>query len=238
MIKTYLFDDIYSKFSLMNSFKTLLSIILLICLSFAQSTRDIEAEDPASDNWIENYRSLEAGKSKVNIYSNAAVADVFVWNFTWLSTERTFPAVISLPTDNKVYTISLYPQSQFQYLTNELQNFDFDGRDISEFELLQDEFERMKLGTKNVRPIPGTSESVFLTYCDSDDANCEQGMHWLDQFYAKYYDSKQEQVLASDLNGSDLTDAEKALVRRHRVGVAGMLGAFSIAIFLIDNAAL
>jgi len=238
MIKTYLFDDIYSKFSLMNSFKTLLSIILLICLSFAQSTRDIEAEDPASDNWIENYRSLEAGKSKVNIYSNAAVADVFVWNFTWLSTERTFPAVISLPTDNKVYTISLYPQSQFQYLTNELQNFDFDSRDISEFELLQDEFERMKLGTKNVRPIPGTSESVFLTYCDSDDANCEQGMHWLDQFYAKYYDSKQEQVLASDLNGSDLTDAEKALVRRHRVGVAGMLGAFSIAIFLIDNAAL
>ena len=238
MIKTYLFDDIYSKFSLMNSFKTLLSIILLICLSFAQSTRDIEAEDPASDNWIENYRSLEAGKSKVNIYSNAAVADVFVWNFTWLSTERTFPAVISLPTDNKVYTISLYPQSQFQYLTNELQNFDFDSRDISEFELLQDEFERMKLGTKNVRPIPGTSESVFLTYCDSDDANCEQGMHWLDQFYAKYYDSKQEQVLASDLNGSDLTDAEKALVRRHRVGVAGMLGAFTIAIFLIDNSAL
>ena len=238
MIKTYLFDDIYSKFSLMNSFKTLLSIILLICLSFAQSKREIEAEDSASDNWIKNYRSLETGKSKVNIYSNAAVADVFVWNFTWLSTERTFPAVISLPTDNKVYTISLYPQSQFQYLTNELQNFDFDGRDISEFELLQDEFERMKLGTKNVRPIPGTSESVFLTYCDSDDANCEQGMHWLDQFYAKYYDSKQEQVLASDLNGSDLTDAEKALVKRHRVGVAGMLGAFTIAIFLIDNSAL
>ena len=238
MIKTYLFEDIYSKFSSMNFLKTFLTIILIASLVFSQSARDIEAEDPASDNWIENYRSLEAGKSKVNIYSNAAVADVFVWNFTWLSTERTFPAVISLPTDNKVYTISLYPQSQFQYLTNELQNFDFDSRDISEFELLQDEFERMKLGTKNVRPIPGTSESVFLTYCDSDDANCEQGMHWLDQFYAKYYDSKQEQVLASDLNGSDLTDAEKALVRRHRVGVAGMLGAFSIAIFLIDNAAL
>ena len=106
------------------------------------------------------------------------------------------------------------------------------------FELLQEEFERMKMGTKNVRPIPGTSESVFLTYCDSDDTNCEQGMHWLDQFYAKYYDDKQEQVLASDLTGSELTDAEKALVRRHRVGVAGMLGAFTIAIFLIDNAAL
>ena len=238
MIKTYLFDSFYSKFSSMNSLKTFFSIILLVGVSFAQSARDMEAENPASDNWQENYRSIEAGKSKVNIYSNAAVADIFVWNYTWLSTERTFPAIISLPTDNKVYTISLYTQSQFQYLTNELQNFDFESRDISEFELLQDEFERMKLGTKNVRPIPGTSESIFLTYCDSDDANCEQGMHWLDQFYAKYYDSKQEQVLASDLNGSDLTDSEKALVRRHRVGVAGMLGAFTIAIFLIDNSAL
>ena len=238
MIKTYLFDSFYIKFSSMNSLKTFFSIILLVGVSFAQSARDMEAENPASDNWQENYRSIEAGKSKVNIYSNAAVADIFVWNYTWLSTERTFPAIISLPTDNKVYTISLYTQSQFQYLTNELQNFDFEGRDISEFELLQDEFERMKLGTKNVRPIPGTSESIFLTYCDSDDANCEQGMHWLDQFYAKYYDSKQEQVLVSDLNGSDLTDSEKALVRRHRVGVAGMLSAFTIAIFLIDNSAL
>ena len=238
MIKTYLFDSFYSKFSSMNSLKTFFSIILLIGISFAQSARDMEAENPASDNWQENYRSIEAGKSKVNIYSNAAVADIYVWNYTWLSTERTFPAIISLPTDNKVYTVSLYTQSQFQYLTNELQNFDFESRDISEFELLQDEFERMKLGTKNVRPIPGTSESIFLTYCDSDDANCEQGMHWLDQFYARYYDSKQEQVLASDLNGSDLTDSEKALVRRHRVGVAGMLSAFTIAIFLIDNSAL
>ena len=222
----------------MNSLKTFLSTILLISISFTQSARDFEAENPAIDNWRENYRSIETGKSRVNIYSNAAVADIFVWNYTWLSTERTFPAIMSLPTDNKVYTISLYPQSQFQFLTNELQNFDFDNRDISEFELLQDEFERMKLGTKNVRPIPGTSESIFLTYCDSDDANCEEGMHWLDQFYAKYYDSKQDQVLASDLNGSDLTDSEKALVRRHRVGVAGMLGAFTIAIFLIDNSAL
>ena len=145
----------------MNSLKTFLSTILLISISFTQSARDFEAENPASDNWRENYRSIETGKSRVNIYSNAAVADIFVWNYTWLSTERTFPAIMSLPTDNKVYTISLYPQSQFQFLTNELQNFDFDNRDISEFELLQDEFERMKLGTKNVRPIPGTSESIF-----------------------------------------------------------------------------
>ena len=96
----------------------------------------------------------------------------------------------------------------------------------------------MKLGTKNVRPIPGTGESVFLTYCDSNDTNCEQGMHWLDQFYAKFYDSKQEKVFASDLNGTDLTDAEKALVRRHRLGVAGMVGFFTMAVFLIDSSAL
>ena len=96
----------------------------------------------------------------------------------------------------------------------------------------------MKMGTKSVRPIPGTGESVFLTYCDSDDANCEEGMHWLDKFYAKFYDSKQEKVLASDLNGTDLTDAEKALVRRHRLGVAGMVGFFTMAVFLIDSSAL
>ncbi len=35
-----------------------------------------------------------------------------------------------------------------------------------------------------------------------------------------------------------LTDAERALVKRHRLGVAGMLGFFTMAVFLIDNAAL
>ena len=238
MIKIYLFHTIYSKFSLMKSIKTFLSAIILLSISFTQSAADMEAENPASDNWQDNYRSIEAGKSKVNIFSNAAIADIFVWNSPLYSTERTFPAIIALPTDNRQYTISLFSQSQFQHITNELQNFDFDKRDISEFELLQEEFERMKMGTKNVRPIPGTSESIFLTYCDSDDSNCVEGMNWLDQFYAKYYDSKQEQVLVSDLNGTDLTSAEKALVKRHRLGVAGMLGFFTMAIYLIDNAAL
>ena len=238
MIKTYLFEHIYIKFSLMKSLKTFLSLIIIMNIALSQSSEDLEAENPSSDNWQENYRSLSRNESTINIYSNAAVADVFVWNSPWQSTERTFPAVISLPTDNRVYTISLYSQSQFQYITNELQNFDFDNRDIAEFELLQDEFERMKMGTKSVRPIPGTGESVFLTYCDSDDANCEEGMHWLDKFYAKFYDSKQEKVLASDLNGTDLTDAEKALVRRHRLGVAGMVGFFTMAVFLIDSSAL
>ena len=222
----------------MKFLKTFLSLVILINITLSQSTQDFEAENPSSDNWQENYRSLSRNEASINIYSNAAVAEVYVWNSPWQSTERTFPAVISLPTDNRIYTISLYPQSQFQYITNELQNFDFDKREIEEFELLQDEFERMKLGTKNVRPIPGTGESVFLTYCDSNDTNCEQGMHWLDQFYAKFYDSKQEQVFASELNGKDLTELEKALVRRHRLGVAGMVGFFTMAVFLIDSSAL
>ena len=238
MIKTYLFEHIYIKFYLMKFLKTFLSLVILINIALSQSTQDIEAENPSSDNWQENYRSLSRNEASINIYSNAAVAEVYVWNSPWQSTERTFPAVISLPTDNRIYTISLYPQSQFLYITNELQNFDFDKKEIEDFELLQDEFERMKLGTKNVRPIPGTGESVFLTYCDSNDTNCEQGMHWLDQFYAKFYDSKQEQVFASELNGTDLTEREKALVRRHRLGVAGMLGFFTMAVFLIDSSAL
>ncbi len=238
MIKTYLFEHIYIKFYLMKFLKTFLSLVILINITLSQSTQDFEAENPSSDNWQENYRSLSRNEASINIYSNAAVAEVYVWNSPWQSTERTFPAVISLPTDNRIYTISLYPQSQFLYITNELQNFDFDKKEIEEFELLQDEFERMKLGTKNVRPIPGTGESVFLTYCDSNDTNCEQGMHWLDQFYAKFYDSKQEQVFASELNGTDLTEREKALVRRHRLGVAGMLGFFTMAVFLIDSSAL
>ena len=222
----------------MKFLKTFLSLVILINITLSQSTQDFEAENPSSDNWQENYRSLSRNEASINIYSNAAVAEVYVWNSPWQSTERTFPAVISLPTDNRIYTISLYPQSQFLYITNELQNFDFDKKEIEDFELLQDEFERMKLGTKNVRPIPGTGESVFLTYCDSNDTNCEQGMHWLDQFYAKFYDSKQEQVFASELNGTDLTEREKALVRRHRLGVAGMLGFFTMAVFLIDSSAL
>ena len=222
----------------MKFLKTFLSLVILINITLSQSTQDIEAENPSSDNWQENYRSLSRNEASINIYSNAAIAEVYVWNSPLQSTERTFPAVISLPTDNRIYTISLYPQSQFLYITNELQNFDFDKKEVEEFELLQDEFERMKLGTKNVRPIPGTGESVFLTYCDSNDTNCEQGMHWLDQFYAKFYDSKQEQVFASELNGTDLTEREKALVRRHRLGVAGMVGFFTMAVFLIDSSAL
>lgn len=174
-------------------------------------------------------------ESLVNIYSNVAVADVYVWNLPWASSERIFPAQISLPTDNQRYVISLYTQAEYQAITIELQNFDFDYRDVEEFELLQDELSRMELATKLVRPIPGTDSSVFLTHCSSDDLDCEKGMNWLDQFYAKYYDSKQEQNLVSDLNGKDLTEDEKLLVRRHRMGVFSMVSLFSMAVFMIDS---
>ena len=65
MIKTYHFEDIYSKFSLMNSLKTFLTIILLISLSFAQSARDMEAENPASDNWQEIIDHLKEGNQEL-----------------------------------------------------------------------------------------------------------------------------------------------------------------------------
>ena len=97
----------------MKSMKTFLSAIILLSISFAQSAADMEAENPASDNWQDNYRSIEAGKSKVNIFSNAAIADIFVWNSPLYSTERTFPAIIALPTDNRQYTISLFLSPSF-----------------------------------------------------------------------------------------------------------------------------
>ena len=87
MIKTYLFEHIYIKFSLMKSLKTFLSLIILMNIALSQSSEDLEAENPSSDNWQENYRSLSRNESTINIYSNAAVADVFVWNSPWQSTE-------------------------------------------------------------------------------------------------------------------------------------------------------
>ena len=116
MIKTYLFEHIYIKFSLMKSLKTFLSLIILMNIALSQSSEDLEGENPSSDNWQENYRSLSRNESTINIYSNAAVADVFVWNSPWQSTERTFPAVISLPTDNRVYTISYILNHNFNIL--------------------------------------------------------------------------------------------------------------------------
>ena len=78
-------------------------------------------------------------------------------------------------------------------------------------------------------------EKKMTTESSPLDFDCEKGMNWLDQFYANFYDSKQEQNLASDLNGEDLTEDEKSLVKRHRMGVFGMIGLFSMAVFMIDS---
>ena len=220
----------------MRTTQIFFTIFFGIQLLFGQNVEiEPDSHTPGSDNYTERSRAMLKSESLVNIYSNVAVADVYVWNLPWASSERIFPAQISLPTDNQRYVISLYTQAEYQAITIELQNFDFDYRDVEEFELLQDELSRMELATKLVRPIPGTDSSVFLTHCSSDDLDCEKGMNWLDQFYAKYYDSKQEQNLVSDLNGKDLTEDEKLLVRRHRMGVFSMVSLFSMAVFMIDS---
>ena len=234
MIKLYLFDLFYIKFSWMKTIQTFFTICLGMQLLIGQNV-EIEPDRPGTDNYQERSRANLRSESIVNVYSNVAVADVYVWNLPWQSSERTFPAKIALPTDNQRYVISLYTQAEYQAITHELQTFDFESRDIEEFELLQDEFAKMELATKYVRPIPGTDSSVFLAHCSSDDLNCEKGMHWLDQFYAHYYDAKQEQNFVSDLNSSDLTKEEKDLVRRHRMGVFSMVGLFSMVMFVIDS---
>ena len=234
MIKSYLFDPFYIKFSSMRTAKTLFTILLGIQFLIGQNV-EIEPDDPGSDNYQQRSRAGLKAESIVNVYSNVAVADVHVWNLPWQSSERIFPAKIALPTDNQRYVISLYTQAEYQAITRELQTFDFDSRDVEEFELLQDQFQKMELATKYARPIPGTESSVFLTHCASDDLDCEKGMHWLDQFYAHYYDGQQEQNMVSDLNGADLTEKEKFLVRRHRIGVFSMVSLFSMVMFVIDN---
>jgi hypothetical protein len=216
-------------------------IIFIFLFSFIQSqnNNDFSSNNPASDNWNERNRSANnLNMSSVVVFSNVAVADVFVWNYPFQSTERTFPALISLPIDNQIYTISLFSENQFKEAAYELQNFDFENREIKDFEIMQDHFEKMRLATRTVRPIPGTESAVFLTYCDENDVDCIKGMHWLDQFYAKYYDSKQENILWSEINGTDLTEQEKDLVKQHRIGVARLVTLFSLAVYLIDNAAL
>ena len=41
--------------------------------------------------------------------------------------------------------------------------------------------------------------------------------------------------MVSDLNGADLTEEEKFLVRRHRMGVFSMVSLFSMFVFMIDS---
>ena len=171
------------------------------------------------------------------IYSNALVHNLYVWGIPWYTDTKTFPAQITLPLDNRAYVISLYKKSIYQSVSAELQTFDFDNRPLEEFEALQDELQRMKIGTKLVRPIPGKSESVFLVYCPDEDISCEEGLHWRDGFLAKFYDQQQEVYMHSQLNKPSeyLSEEEAKLIKRHRGGVGMLVGFFSMGIWLLDR---
>jgi hypothetical protein len=214
-----------------NFFITLLSCSFV----FAQT---LQVNDAALSSG--NYNTgttLGITDTDVLIHSNALVHNLYVWGIPWYTDTKTFPAQITLPLDNRAYVISLYKKSIYKSVSTELQTFDFDNRPVEEFEALQDELERMKIGTKLVRPIPGKSESVFLVYCPEEDISCEEGLHWRDGFLAKFYDQQQEVYMHSQLNKPSkyLSEEEKKLIKRHRGGVGMLVGFFSMGMWLLDR---
>lgn len=214
----------------MNFNKILYMLPLLLNLSFGQNIGDLQLDNSASDNFFAVEGSNNTNESMVNIYSNANLSKIYVWNSTFIPTTRTFPAKISLPIANKSYTISLFSQSEYAFLKNELLNFDFDRRDIEEFESLQNKFEIMNMGTKSIKPVTGIDETVFLVFCDKNDFNCKDGLHWFDNFYANYFDNKQESKIKKKLSKQN-----QDIIRKHRMGVFGMLSLFTMSIYLLDN---
>ncbi len=230
MIKLYLFAKSYIKFSEMSFIKFMFQTVLVASLTFGQDIGDLQLDNAASDNFqsLENFNSL--GESIINVYSNAAVNQLFIWNTSYQPNVRTFPAKITLPIANRDYIISLYSQAQFNFIENELRTFNLDIRDVSELEMLQNQFEKMKMGTKSVSPVNGVDEAVYLVYCSEDDINCKDGLHWFEKFYVNYYDKKQKSSIKKG-NNKKLDD----MVKRHRKGVFGMLGFFTLSIFLIDS---
>tara|TARA_B100000902_G_scaffold355895_1_gene369156 strand:- start:159 stop:860 length:702 start_codon:yes stop_codon:yes gene_type:complete len=230
MKKHIFFGDIYIKLNNMNFNKILYMLPLLLNLSFGQNIGDLQLDNSASDNFFAVEGSNNTNESMVNIYSNANLSKIYVWNSTFIPTTRTFPAKISLPIANKSYTISLFSQSEYAFLKNELLNFDFDRRDIEEFESLQNKFEIMNMGTKSIKPVTGIDETVFLVFCDKNDFNCKDGLHWFDNFYANYFDNKQESKIKKKLSKQN-----QDIIRKHRMGVFGMLSLFTMSIYLLDN---
>jgi hypothetical protein len=214
-----------------NFFITLLSCSFV----FAQTLQVNDAT--LSSEGYNTGTTLGITDTDVVIYSNALVHNLYVWGIPWYTDTKTFPAQITLPLDNRAYVISLYKKSIYQSVSAELQTFDFDNRPVEEFEALQDELQRMKIGTKLVRPIPGKSESVFLVYCPDEDISCEEGLHWRDGFLAKFYDQQQEVYMHSQLNKPSeyLSEEEAKLIKRHRGGVGMLVGFFSMGIWLLDR---
>ena len=235
MIKSCLFDSFCIKFFQMQIQKNFFITLLSCSFVFAQTLQVNDAT--LSSEGYNTGTTLGITDTDVVIYSNALVHNLYVWGIPWYTDTKTFPAQITLPLDNRAYVISLYKKSIYQSVSAELQTFDFDNRPVEEFEALQDELERMKIGTKLVRPIPGKSESVFLVYCPDEDISCEEGLHWRDGFLAKFYDQQQEVYMHSQLNKPSeyLSEEEAKLIKRHRGGVGMLVGFFSMGIWLLDR---
>ena len=235
MIKSCLFDSFCIKFFQMQIQKNFFITLLSCSFVFAQTLQVNDAT--LSSEGYNTGTTLGITDTDVVIYSNALVHNLYVWGIPWYTDTKTFPAQITLPLDNRAYVISLYKKSIYQSVSAELQTFDFDSRPVEEFEALQDELQRMKIGTKLVRPIPGKSESVFLVYCPEEDISCEEGLHWRDGFLAKFYDQQQEVYMHSQLNKPSkyLSEEEKKLIKRHRGGVGMLVGFFSMGMWLLDR---
>ena len=235
MIKSCLFDSFCIKFFQMQIQKNFFITLLSCSFVFAQTLQVNDATLSSGD--YNAGTTLGITDSDVLIYSNALVHNLYVWGIPWYTDTKTFPAQITLPIDNRAYIISLYKKSIYQSVSAELQTFDFDNRPVEEFEALQDELQRMRIGTKLVRPIPGKSESVFLVYCPEEDISCEEGLHWQDGFSAKFYDQQQEVYMHSQLNKPSeyLSEEEEQLIKRHRGGVGMLVGFFSMGIWLLDR---
>ena len=235
MIKSCLFDSFCIKFFQMQIQKNFFITLLSCSFVFAQTLQVNDAT--LSSEGYNTGTTLGITDTDVVIYSNALVHNLYVWGIPWYTDTKTFPAQITLPLDNMAYVISLYKKSIYQSVSAELQTFDFDNRPLEEFEALQDELQRMKIGTKLVRPIPGKSESVFLVYCPDEDISCEEGLHWRDGFLAKFYDQQQEVYMHSQLNKPSeyLSEEEAKLIKRHRGGVGMLVGFFSMGIWLLDR---
>ena len=235
MIKSCLFDSFCIKFFQMQIQKNFFITLLSCSFVFAQTLQVNDAT--LSSEGYNTGTTLGITDTDVVIYSNALVHNLYVWGIPWYTDTKTFPAQITLPLDNRAYVISLYKKSIYKSVSAELQNFDFDNRSVEEFEALQDELQRMKIGTKLVRPIPGKSESVFLVYCPDEDISCEEGLHWRDGFLAQFYDQQQEVYMHSQLNKPNeyLSEEEKKLIKRHRGGVGMLVGFFSMGMWLLDR---
>ncbi len=235
MIKSCLFDSFCIKFFQMQIQKNFFITLLSCSFVFAQTLQVNDAT--LSSEGYNTGTTLGITDTDVVIYSNALVHNLYVWGIPWYTDTKTFPAQITLPLDNRAYVISLYKKSIYKSVSAELQTFDFDSRPVEEFEALQDELQRMKIGTKLVRPIPGKSESVFLVYCPDEDISCEEGLHWRDGFLAKFYDQQQEVYMHSQLNKPSeyLSEEEAKLIKRHRGGVGMLVGFFSMGIWLLDR---